>query len=63
MEIDASFHKNKIEYVPLFPGESEFHVQLNQISIEEEFIPIHDYYVLIDSGATSVIDIVLSPNF
>ena len=51
-EIDTSFHNSKIEYVPLFPGESNFYVQLNQIRIGEEIIPINNYRGFIDSGTT-----------
>ena len=51
-EIDTSFHNSKIEYVPLFPGESNFYVQLNQLKIGEEIIPINNYRGFIDSGTT-----------
>jgi len=51
-EIDKSFHKSKIEYVPLYPGETNFYVHLTQIKIGEEAIPIHNYRGFIDSGTT-----------
>ena len=52
-EIDSSFHKSKIEYVPLIQGKSNFYVQMNQIRVGKEIIPIHKYLVFIDSGTTT----------
>ena len=51
-EIDTTFHKSKIEYVPLFLGEFNFYVQLKQLRIGEETIPINNYRGFIDSGTT-----------
>ena len=51
-EIDTSFHNSKIEYVPLFPGESNFYVKLNKIRIGEEIILTYYYRGFIDSGTT-----------
>jgi hypothetical protein len=38
--------------VPLFPGEPNFYIQLKQIRIGEEIIPINNYRGFIDSGTT-----------
>ena len=51
-DIDTSFHNSNIEYVPLFPGESNFYVKLNQIKIGKEIIPVNYYRGFIDSGTT-----------
>ena len=51
-DIDTSFHNSNIEYVPLIPGESNFYVNLNQIRIGKEIIPVNNYRGFIDSGTT-----------
>ena len=50
-EIDKTYHKTKIEYVPFFPGESNFYIKINQIKIGEKNIT-PNYRGFIDSGTT-----------
>ena len=50
-EIDKTYHKTNIEYVPFFPGESNFYIKINKIKIGEKSIT-PNYRCFIDSGTT-----------
>ena len=50
-EIDTTFHKSKIEYIPLIPGENNYYINLKKIEIGNKNISI-GYRSFIDSGTT-----------
>ena len=50
-EIDKTYHKSDIEYVPFSPGESYFYIQINKIEIGGKNIT-PNYRGFIDSGTT-----------
>ena len=50
-EIDTSYHKAKIEYVPLIGNERNYYVNIKQIKVGDTVIP-NTYRGFIDSGTT-----------
>ena len=51
-EIDTTYHKTKIEYIPIIRGETNFYININKIKIGEKYIDIDRYRGFIDSGTT-----------
>ena len=50
-EIDTTYHKTNIEYVPLIEGGNNFYININKIQIGDKIININ-YKGFIDSGTT-----------
>ena len=51
-EIDKTFHKTEIEYVPIIKGETNFYININKIKVGNKDINIKGYRGFIDSGTT-----------
>ena len=51
-EIDKSYHKTEIEYVPIIKGETNFYININKIKVGNKDINIQHYRGFIDSGTT-----------
>ena len=50
-EIDKTYHKTKIEYVPLIAGENNFYININKIKVGKTVIN-NNYRGFVDSGTT-----------
>ena len=51
-EIDKTYHKTKIEYVPLYSGETNYYIKINKMQVGNVDIPVDRYRGFIDSGTT-----------
>ena len=51
-EIDTTYHKSKIEYVPIINEQTNFYININKITIGNKNISINKYRGFIDSGTT-----------
>ena len=50
-DIDTSFHKTNVEYIPIIKGEKNFYINIPKIQIGEKIIN-NEYRGFIDSGTT-----------
>ena len=51
-EIDTTYHKGEIKYVPLISGENNYYIDIKKISIGNKSISSENYRGFIDSGTT-----------
>ena len=51
-EIDTTFHKTKIEYIPLVDGGSNFFVNINYMKVGDKIVSTKKYKGFLDSGTT-----------
>ncbi len=51
-EIDTSYHKTPIEYIPLIRGENNFYVNINNMKVGDRIISTKQYRGFVDSGTT-----------